>query len=104
MGAASVAPSALLRNTGGKAVAELPTTFNVVFDNDSGFDLQATTPFRPFRGDITHDVSELPESLGGQYWCVADGDSIYGPYLSQEAAQSLITELSRGELKPLLLV
>ena len=73
------------------------TTFDVGFSTDAGYRIK--TAF---------DMPKIPVDMPAdeKWWCVIDGEGpamrspmrIYGPYLTETAAQSLADELGRGVL------
>ena len=68
------------------------TTFEINYAPDHGYRLKTA-----FEETMPQVPRQLPEME--RWWCVIDGDglgSIYGPYLTETAAQSLVAELGRG--------
>lgn len=68
------------------------TTFEVGFATDAGYRIKTAFP---------ETMPEVPKELAQneRWWCVIDEDglgTIWGPYLTETAAQSLQAELGRG--------
>lgn len=68
------------------------TTFDVNFATDAGYRIKTAFP---------ETMPEVPRQmpLNERWWCVIDEEglgTIYGPYLTETAAQSLVAELGRG--------
>lgn len=68
------------------------TTFDVGFSTDHGYRLKTA---------FTETMPDVPRQMPAdeRWWCVIDGDglgTIYGPYLTETAAQSLQADLGRG--------
>ena len=65
-------------------------SFNVNFDRKLGFDVgePVTLTSAPLTAPHPHMIG----MDDGQFWCVATPDAIYGPYLTEAAAQSVIDD------------
>ena len=75
-----------------EAAATPVTTFGVEFATDAGYRIKTAFP---------ETMPEVPKELaqGERWWCVIDEEglgTIWGPYLTETAAQSLVAELGRG--------
>ena len=73
------------------SMTESVTTFDVSFDDESGFSFE-----QDYKLKTAFERPALPAVVpdGGQFWCVhcQDTGRLYGPYLTENAALSLIQE------------